>query len=113
MVPVRPIIPGPLVLRDLLASAVVSTSHLWRVGDKFHSGDREPEAELVLFREYAQPFNFTRNEDSVAFTTPTYGDVQASLMDGYADVVLHLSTGTRSSLSKVLLYTEDCPQVRC
>ena len=108
---VRPVLPGPLVFRHLLASAVI-TSQQPRVGDGFEGKDGEAGAELILFREYAQPFNFSRNDDDVTFTTPSHSAVQGLLVDGYADVVLQLTTGVRSTLSKLLFYTEDCPQVR-
>lgn len=47
----------------------------------------------------------------MAFTTPTYEHVQDSLHDGYASVVLRVASGARVNVSRLLLYTDDCPQV--
>ena len=71
----------------------------------------DEQSELKLFREYVQPFNFSRGNDGVTFITPTYDRVRDSLDDGYASIVLRMASGARVNVSKLLLYTDDCLQV--
>ena len=89
--------PGPLAFRQLLGAAVVLDPH-------------EPGNNFSIFREYVQPYNFSRGAAAVSFITPTYERVRDELDSGnYATITLTMSTGTAVNATKLLFYSADCP----
>ena len=68
----------------------------------------------TIIREQVQRYNFSRSSGSgglsvVSFITPT-GEENERDADGYADVVVLRSDGVAARVSRLLYYTEDCPQ---
>jgi hypothetical protein len=63
------------------------------------------------YRELVQPYNFSRENSRVTFLTPTGQQVQKMLdSDGYVPIELEAPTGTKTTIRRLLLYTEDCPR---
>ena len=56
-----------------------------------------------------QPYNFTRGEREVSFLTPTSDRVDLDAA-GYATISLRMPTGTMANVTKLLIYSEDCPR---
>ena len=92
----HPISVGPLMFRRLLGSALIV--------------DADDEAtNYTLFREYVQPYNFTRTKTGASFLTPTHREVKGALVGGYANISLYMASGTAANVTRLLFLTEDCP----
>ena len=92
----HPISAGPLMFRRLLGSALIV--------------DADDEAtNCTLFREYVQPYNFTRTKTGASFLTPTHREVKGALVGGYANISLYMASGTAANVTRLLFLTEDCP----
>ena len=91
---VRSILPGSMVGRVVLGSALVTIANVT----------------YEVFRESVQPFNFSFEADnSISFITPTWQDNLTE--NGYALVEIRASAGPRTVLSNSLFYTESCPSI--
>jgi hypothetical protein len=92
---VRSILPGSMVGRAVLGSALVTIDNVT----------------YEVFRESVQPFNFSFvASDSISFITPTW-DENLTDENGYALVEIRASAGPRLVLSDSVFYTESCPSI--
>ena len=93
--PRGPILPGPMIGREVLGSALVTIENVT----------------YFVFREAVQPFNFSAAaNDSFSFITPRHRP-DMNLSNGYAVVALRTSSGPQAILSDSLFYTESCPDI--
>ena len=91
------ITPGPLIFRRVIASAVITDPV-------------DALTQFTLYRELAQEYNFSRTDNHVSFITPTEEQTRHALDGGYVPIVPQTTIGTTANVTKLLLYTADCPQ---
>ena len=96
----RKVLPGPLLDRRVLASALVVDPV-------------DPDKTFTLIREYVQPYNFSNDGTRLTFLTPTYPQI-AEQLNGpdrkYATITISVrGSGTALNVTQLLYVTEDCP----
>jgi hypothetical protein len=97
---VRRVLPGPMRNRQILGFAEVHVEN----------------STILLIREVVQRWNYSVDGDdesgeyTIQFFSPSVMDVQPD-KEGYVDITVTTAQGTSATVSKLLFYSEDCPQM--